>query len=73
MKEDVRMRDMQTEERARIARRNFPWLPPDRSEGLRLYKNFGRSKLKTLIFRHEGCFGVEVKLTHYLSSGSASV
>jgi hypothetical protein len=43
------MPDMQTEERARIARRNFPWLPPDRSEGLRLYKNFGRSKLRECI------------------------
>jgi hypothetical protein len=70
MREDARMPDMQREERERIARRNFPWLPPDCSEGVRLYKNLGRSKLKSLIVGHKGCFGVEVKLTHYLSLGT---
>jgi hypothetical protein len=70
MREDARTRDMQREERERIARRNFPWLPPDCSESVRLYKNLGRSKLKSLIVGQEGCFGVEVKLTHYLSLGT---
>jgi len=60
------MRGMQREERERIARRNFPWLPPDCSEGVRLYKNLGRSKLKSPTIDQEGSFGVEVKLAHYL-------
>jgi hypothetical protein len=64
------MRGMQREEHERIAWRNFPWLPPDCSEGVRLYKNLCRSKSKGPTVGQEGCFGVEVKLTHYLSSGT---